>query len=150
MASSRIRAVAGDFWKGGPMANLLVVEDDPTLLSGMEMFLSMQGHHVRGTSSGLAALGAIATHQPELVISDVAMPGMTGPQLLQAVRARPDWEGIPFLFVSANTRREIERQLTVLDGVSFLGKPFDIDALYEAVVTALQAHPRPVGQRVGA
>lgn len=130
------------------MANLLIVEDDPSLLAGMEVLLSMQGHQVRGTSSGLTALGAIATRQPELVISDVVMPGMSGPQLLQAVRARPDWGGIPFLFVSASTRREIERQLTALEGVSFLGKPFEIDALCEAVVTALQVHSRQVGQQV--
>ena len=94
------------------MADLLIVEDDPALRVALLDLLSMQGHQVRSADSGLAALPIIEAGRPELIVSDLLMPGMTGTELLEAVRDRPDWNGIPFLFVSASTTEEIERQLT--------------------------------------
>jgi CheY-like chemotaxis protein len=119
------------------MADLLVVEDDRALRDGMLALLSRQGHRVRSADSGLAALSVIEDSRPELIISDVLMPGLTGPQLLGAVRQRPEWQGIPFLFVSASSGAEIEIQLEAAHRVSFLRKPFEIDTLLDAVSKAL-------------
>jgi two-component system sensor histidine kinase/response regulator len=127
------------------MANLLIVEDNPALLEGMREFLSLVGHRVRATNCSQAALSAIEADLPELIISDVAMPGMTGPQLLDTVRTGSDGDGIPFLFVSASAEPEVESQLSALDGVSFLRKPFEIEMLHRAVAEALRAHAEQAG-----
>ena len=132
------------------MANLLVVEDDPALLTAMQELLAIQGHQVRGAASGLTALDAMATDRPELVISDMTMPGMTGLQLLHAVRARPEWDGIPFVFVSASSSQQLGQQIATWDGVSYLPKPFEIEALIETVMTALGVRSGLAAQRVGA
>ena len=110
----------------------------------------MQGHQVRSADSGLAALPLIEGSQPELIISDVLMPGMTGTELLEAVRDRSEWHDIPFLFVSASTTAEIERQLDATHRVSFLRKPFDIDTLSYAVLQALRDNPVGVDTQVRA
>lgn len=130
------------------MADLLVVEDDPALRVAMLELLSMQGHQVRSADSGLAALPLIEGSQPELIISDVLMPGMTGTELLEAVRDRPEWNGIPFIFVSASSTAEIENQLDAMHRVSFLRKPFEIDTLFDAVSVALVARPVASGEQV--
>jgi CheY-like chemotaxis protein len=122
---------------GGCMADLLIVEDDPTLLEGLTELLTMQGHQVRGADCGQAALEAIAARLPELIISDVLMPGMKGTELLETVRRQPDWAAIPFVFVSASTTPVVRRELATTPGVSFLLKPFDIDRLFEVVAEAL-------------
>jgi CheY-like chemotaxis protein len=121
------------------MANLIIVEDDLVLLAGMKDLLSIEGHQVRAVSSGQAALRAIESEPPELVVCDILMPEMSGTQLLEAVRACSDWSTIPFLFVSASTTPEVERQVAALDGVSYLRKPFEIDRLCEAVTVAIGA-----------
>ena len=119
------------------MADLLIVEDDPTLLEGLTELLTMQGHQVRGADCGEAALEAIETQPPELVVSDVLMPGMNGTELLETVRRRPDWAAIPFVFVSASITPVVRRDLATMPGVTFLLKPFDIERLFEAVMEAL-------------
>jgi CheY-like chemotaxis protein len=119
------------------MADLLIVEDDPTLLAGMTELLTMKGYQVRGADSGLTALEAIESRPPDLIVSDVLMPVMDGMELLEAVRRQPDWAGIPFVFVSASTTPAVRSQLEGMPGVTFLLKPFDIDRLFEVVAEAL-------------
>jgi CheY-like chemotaxis protein len=129
------------------MADLLIVEDDVTLLMGLTELLTMNGHDVRGANSGQAALDAIQNQPPELIISDVRMPGMSGTELLDAVRDQPDWAGIPFLFVSASTTPAVRGHLAATPGVSFLLKPFDIDQLIEAVAASLSNDPPPLNRQ---
>jgi CheY-like chemotaxis protein len=127
------------------MANLIIVEDDLVLLAGMKDLLSMEGHQVRAVSSGQAALQAIEAEPPELVVCDIVMPEMSGTQLLEVVRTCSDWSAIPFLFVSASTMPEMEKQIAALGGVSYLRKPFEIDRLCEAVAVATEACSGPAG-----
>jgi len=63
---------------------ILVVDDDPSFLSVMHEFLG-EKHDVFTAENGQQALESLSTHRVDLVISDVNMPGMTGPELLQRV-----------------------------------------------------------------
>jgi CheY-like chemotaxis protein len=122
------------------MSIILVVEDDKTILQALELALSNAGHETWGALSGQAALDVLhasGANLPDLIIADMVMPGITGLQLLNAVRTRPGWENIPFLFISAGATREIEEQIAALEGTSLLHKPFEIEMLYEAVAVAL-------------
>lgn len=126
------------------MANLIVVEDDRTLLSGLTTLLSLAGHHVRPQLSGQAALEAIQDDVPDVLITDVLMPGMNGVALMHAVYARPEWRDIPIIFISAGTTGELEKQLSHLEGVTFLRKPFEPEKLQEAITAALDARVKRV------
>lgn len=62
----------------GIMAHILLVEDDLDLREMLKGILVDTGHHVVDVSDGQAALDAIRTHQPDLIVSDIVMDGMEG------------------------------------------------------------------------
>ncbi len=70
------------------MAKLLLVDDDAALLEILENYLHRAGDEVRTTTSGAAALTALAEESPDLVVLDVTMPGMDGWQVLARIRER--------------------------------------------------------------
>ncbi len=126
---------------------LLVVDDDPGQRSLVETFLRSQGHRVETAASGADALKRAEAAPPALVISDVRMPGMTGLELLRAVkRAHP---GLPVLLVTAyaGVRDAIG---AIRDGAAdYLEKPIDLDELAALVRRLLNTGgPRPAGDAV--
>ena len=126
---------------------LLVVDDDPGQRSLVETFLRSQGHRVETAASGADALKRAESAPPALVISDVRMPGMTGLELLRAVkRAHP---GLPVLLVTAyaGVRDAIG---AIRDGAAdYLEKPIDLDELAALVRRLLNTGgPRPAGDAV--
>jgi CheY-like chemotaxis protein len=126
------------------MARLLVVDDDKTLLAGMEQLLSLAGHEVSVAESGQAALNLLTAHEsepPELIVSDINMPSMTGLRLLEVVRSHAGWESIPFLFVSTLVLPETIERFAKLGMVCSLDKPFDPEMLCERVEVALAGPP---------
>lgn len=120
------------------MANLLIVDDEEDLALALQRLFTMKGHTARAVTSGQAALDAIRDDLPNLIIADVKMRGMTGPQLREGVLTNPEWEHIPFLFISASVLPETEGEIAALDNVCYLRKPFDIKELLEVVNECLE------------
>ncbi len=82
-------AVTLDFSRGFMLkdhADLLVVEDDPQLRLLMHTLLTQSGYAVRSARDGIAALAEIAKAVPDMVLSDLYMPGMSGFEFLSEVR----------------------------------------------------------------
>jgi CheY-like chemotaxis protein len=69
----------------GETLDILVVDDDSLVLMNTVAMLEDLGHHVRGADSAVAALTAIGERRPDLVITDYAMPEMTGVQLAEEI-----------------------------------------------------------------
>lgn len=103
---------------------VLVVEDDPDLLSLVEMILKDAGYAVRTASDGRAALARIAEGMPALILLDMRMPGMNGWEFAREFRARYD-RGAPIVVVTAaeNARARAEE----IDADGWLAKPFDLE-----------------------
>lgn len=118
--------------------SILLVDDNPMLLSGARMTLEMKGFNVITAKNGLEALQILSNTLPDLIISDVMMPGCDGFALLEQVRARPDWITIPFLFLSALDDTESLKQSRALGADDFLTKPFSPIALVQAVNSRLE------------
>lgn len=120
------------------MAKILVVEDDVTILRGLEGLLTAAGHQATGVESGELALEAIESDLPELVVTDMLMPGMSGMELLDAVRARPEWGKVPFVVITAQDTADVEERISSEpESIHLLCKPFDAQQLYEVVTAAL-------------
>ena len=81
------------------MADILVIDDEASLASVFEQFLSDEGHHVRVASSAADGLVAIAERQPDVVFMDVRMPGRSGLEALQDMRAR--FPGVDVVMMTA-------------------------------------------------
>src|ERR1700682_2821582 len=86
------------------MAQILVVEDEESLLQTLRYNLSRAGHEVRLSTNGLQALDMIRGNPPELVVLDLMLPGMDGLDLCRAVRsetANPAVAHVPLLMLTA-------------------------------------------------
>jgi DNA-binding response OmpR family regulator len=122
------------------MARVLVVDDDPDLLTLVEMQLRHHGHQVSVASSGPQALALIDDKgAPDVAVLDVAMPGMNGLDLLQELRARDGLDELPAIFLSARVGPEDINAGTSL-GASYLTKPYVMSALLAAIEGAMTQH----------
>ena len=127
------------------MARVLVVEDDPDIRQLVELRLRGLGHRVVAAASGPEALAVIAERgAPEVVVLDVAMPGMTGLEVLRALRAQPEHAHLPAIFLSARVRPEDIAAGEEL-GATYLTKPFVVSALAKAIEKALATAAEAVG-----
>jgi DNA-binding response OmpR family regulator len=125
------------------MARVLVVDDDPDLLTLVEMQLRHHGHRVITAGSGPDALALVeAKGAPDVAVLDVAMPGMNGLALLTELRARDGLDDLPVIFLSARVGPEDIKAGTSL-GAVYLTKPYVMGALLEAIKTALAQHGVP-------
>lgn len=88
------------------VASILVVDDSLTTRSLEKSILEAHGYHVRVAVDGLQALEQIRTERPDLVISDVMMPRMTGFELLAAIKADASLKGLPVILVTSLESRE--------------------------------------------
>lgn len=91
---------------GAFRSTILVVEDNKVLRDGIELLLEQDGFGVKGAANGNEALDIMQTTCPDLILSDIAMPEMDGYGLFRAVRSRPEWVAIPFIFLTARGERE--------------------------------------------
>ena len=117
---------------------ILFVEDEDAVRSVAAKLLRVRGYEVIEAASGEEALDLAEAHAGEidLMISDVVMPGMQGPELLKA--AREYLAGAPVMFISGYAEAEFSNLLEGETNVSFLAKPIDIKTLAERVKQELQ------------
>jgi PAS domain S-box-containing protein len=120
-----------------PHQHVLLVEDDALVRAATTRALRHAGYQVTPTSGGaeaLAALAAAAT-PPELLLTDVVMPGLNGRQVAEAVRAA--CPRIRVLFMSGYTQDLMARDAALEPGLDLLDKPFTTPVLLERVRQAL-------------
>lgn len=105
---------------------ILIADDDPQMLRALRITLGARGYDVTTAADGRAALdAAIATH-PDIVVIDLGMPGLTGLEVIEALRG---WTQVPVLVVSG--RSESWDKVEALDAGAddYVTKPFSADEL---------------------
>ena len=118
---------------------VLLVDDEASLLHGMLAWLEKNaaGFAVMGASDGIRALELIDRHKPDLVVTDIRMPGLSGLELLLACRRRfPD---VKFVICTAYGSAELERDLLNSGALRFLRKPVDLAVLERTIGEILSA-----------
>ena len=123
-------------------SRLLLVDGDPKSLRVLDVSLKKAGFDVTTATSGTEALALLEAAVPDLIISDTDLDQMDGFELCRQIKARQDWNKIPFLFVSG--RKSIEDKIRGLElGVEdYLSKPIYIKEIGIRVRTALQRAER--------
>lgn len=108
---------------------VLAVDDSPDMRYLLTEVLSGAGYEVVGVPSAARALSLMLERLPDLVITDLLMPGMSGFSLRSAMLKRPSLAGIPVIILSGYWQRPSE----TLDASAVLTKPLNIDHLLEVV-----------------
>jgi DNA-binding response OmpR family regulator len=127
------------------MATILVVDDDPDVLAITRLTFECSGHRVFATTDPSEALKLVEKAPPDAVVLDVMMPGLTGWELLAALRVRPETRWVPILMLSAldDTGHRIRGLRTGAD--DYLGKPFEPNELAARVERLIARHGPEVG-----
>lgn len=115
---------------------ILVVDDDVLILGLLSKFLQHAGYETRMATSGQMALDMLADmgREPDLVLLDVAMPGMSGLEVARRLRSETT---IPVMFLSAADDDETIRQANEYGAVGYLVKPIDSARIAPSIQTAL-------------
>jgi CheY-like chemotaxis protein len=122
---------------------VLFCEDEPTVRRLIELSMPGTAHECRLTADGAEALATMRGWRPDVLVTDVAMPGMDGIELAAAVRADPALRGVRIVFMTASIHREaIERVAPPGGTAGHLRKPFGPAALRE-LLDRLAADPAP-------
>lgn len=115
---------------------VLLVEDDDATRGMFETALSGVGYTVHTARTGAGALTRLRSESFDLVVLDLMLPGITGPEVLDAMRQGPATAQLPVIVVTGATLSQ--RELGNLSVVTMLRKPVDPDDLVDAVYLALQ------------
>ena len=113
-----------------------VVDDDESVRESLPDLLRQLGFAAQAFSSAEAFLASEAISETSCLILDIAMPGMSGPDLQQELRRRR--QAIPIVFITANGDRALRPHLLAQGAVECLFKPFSDTALLDALNTALR------------
>lgn len=116
---------------------LLVVDDEPNLLRAVAAVLRSDRFEISTARSGHEALVLVAANQPDLIVSDVRMPGMNGFELARRLRSTPSYSLIPIVFLTAKSDIDdrIEGFRAGVD--AYLTKPFEPSELIAVIDSIL-------------
>ncbi len=107
---------------------VLIVDDHPKVLAFIQMDLKLRGYNVITASSGEEALKKIKTEKPDIILLDILMPGMSGLDVLEAVRPSSK---VPVIAFSASPENQGP---AIRAGANFfINKPFDPDEMAKKI-----------------
>lgn len=120
--------------------NVLIVDDDATTRRVLSRLLEKRfGAVVREAVDGLAGFLAADAEPPDLVLLDVAMPIVDGPDLLAKLRADPRFANLPVITISAAGERDVVMRMIELGVADYLRKPLNLAAVEKRLVRVLTA-----------
>ncbi|HCU84577.1 MAG TPA: DNA-binding response regulator, partial [Methylophilus sp.] len=118
-----------------PQHTILAVDDEPHMRRLLEISLRQAGYRALSAGNGREALELIQQQQIDLVVSDLHMPGMSGLQLLSAIRKQ--YEQLPFIMVTAQGEIKTAVEAMKLGASDYILRPFELETLEIAIQKAL-------------
>ncbi len=126
------------------MANetILVVDDDTQSRKVLEVSFKKSGYRVSMTKSASEALASLKEETPDLIVSDTDLPDWDGFRLCKEVKSRPDWEHIPFLFLTEEASLPQKVEGLEIGADDYLTRPIYIKEVTTRVEVLLQKRDR--------
>jgi len=104
---------------------VLVVEDDPVILRLLEVNFELEGYEVLLAADGEEGLATARAQVPQLIVSDIMMPKLSGLEMVQALRADPATAGIPIILLSAKAQTADLKAGLDAGADEYVTKPFE-------------------------
>lgn len=131
-----------------PPLSILVVDDTATNLLVARLLLSAEGHAVTTAESGAAALRALSIRAFDVVLLDIHMPEMDGPETLRRIRESPaPWSGIPVIALTADAMSGDRARYVAAGMDGYASKPLEIGALQEELSRVVGVDEPAKGRR---
>ncbi len=119
------------------MSEVLIVDDDDQLRNSFSKLLTEEGYTVRTAPSGEAGVAAVEEKNPDLVVMDVKLPGISGLEAFAQIRRSATT--LPVIVMTAYGTTDTAIEATKLGAFDYILKPFDISAVLELIKQALEA-----------
>lgn len=107
---------------------ILVAEDEPMLLKTIELKLKKEGYEIITTIDGREAVAKIETEDPDMVITDIMMPYVSGLEIVAIVRKKTS-KKIPIIILSAMEQEKVVMEAFELGADDYITKPFSLNEL---------------------
>ena len=121
--------------------SILLVEDEDNIALALEFLLQREGHRVRRVATGPEAMPAVLEDRPDLVVLDVMLPGISGYEICQQIRADQSLSELRVLMMTARGNTIERRKGLALGADGFVAKPFPLDEFLGAVRQLLALSP---------
>ena len=118
-------------------ADIMIVEDHPTMREAMRMVLEHEGFDIREAGDGHAALAMVRERPPDLLFLDLNIPGTSGAEVLRVLKSDPDTADVRVIIVTA-TGEEGRDYVLSLGADEYFTKPFSPLALLRTVEKVLE------------
>ncbi|MDQ7731111.1 response regulator [Halomonas sp. SpR1] len=119
------------------MAKVLVVDDEPNIVLSLEFLMEQAGFAVVTAEDGEQALARVNDSQPDLLLLDISLPGISGFDVLERLRGEAATAQLPIIMLTAHGR-DVEREKGMALGADdYITKPFSTQSLVEKVKALL-------------
>lgn len=123
------------------MARVLVVDDEPNIVLSLEFLMEQAGFEVVTAEDGEQALARVTDSQPDLLLLDISLPGISGFDVLERLRSAEATSTLAIIMLTAHGR-DVEREKGMALGADdYITKPFSTQALVEKVKKLLLKEP---------
>ena len=119
------------------MANILIIDDSATMRQMISLTLTTAGHQVVEAEDGDIALRYVQSVSPDLIITDVNMPGLNGIDLVRALRQNPMTYNKPILVLTTEHNAQVKAEGRAAGATGWIVKPFNPDALLSVLPRVL-------------
>ena len=113
--------------------SILVIDDEPEVLELVGFNLQQSGFTVATAMNGRDGLTKARTLSPSLIVLDVMMPEMDGLEAMRQIRARPAWQKLPIIALTAKAMKDDQEKCLAAGANDYLAKPIDIEKLLSLV-----------------
>jgi two-component system, sensor histidine kinase and response regulator len=120
-----------------PKGDILIVDDTPDNLRLLSTMLEEKGYEVRSVTNGTTALMGIQAQPPDLILLDINMPTMTGYEVCERLKADPNTQEIPIIFISALSEVFDKVKAFAVGGVDYITKPFQVEEVLARIKNQL-------------
>jgi DNA-binding response OmpR family regulator len=120
------------------MKKILIIEDDSLIIGSIQDLFEYEGYQVFLASNGTEGIAEAKKNLPDIIVSDIAMPGISGYDVLRQLQSDETTSGIPFIFLTAKVEKSDFRLGMELGADDYITKPFKLEELLRAVETRIR------------
>ena len=131
------------------MSKLLIVDDHAETRETLTLTLGRQAFDVRWAGTGEEACALAFAEPPDVILLDIAMPGMDGIEVCHRLRARETTARVPIVIITAMPLPDLRDLCVAAGATAFLQKPFSPRELIQLIDGLLAGSGRPDGERQG-